>query len=262
MLISVIVEKDHSLLLERSKNNTSALPNIEIEDSADPVSAIVAKCASFHIGIEVVRQYYSSNTLDDVHICFSAELISYTNTPKEKNVQWIDSRKIDGLKYSPKFEKLLSKIVSEYRTAYQYEKIIETCVGEMASLFGAKIEKSFGISSCNIFVQNNYDGYCPFIFHINYYVDFSQDVVNFSVSWPLKRMVSFGDKTDLYFLFSAMMAIVQKVFLGTSTFIEYLSLFDSYEISASCLLMLKKQHYQKNILLIRLRTSLAHIYYH
>ncbi len=237
MIILAVIRRDYELLLAKtsveSENEVWTLPYFEISDKEDPLDLIIDKCQIYDVEIEPFDIYFHNILNEREVICFDTHLLSYTHTKNLKNACWVHAANLEKLSFMDEFSVITDKLISEYRTALSVSNRIENIMDDFANAFDMETEKTTTPFSCSVFVKNDYGGYCPFIFSMEYIIHPETNLVDYRIIWPITRMFADGDKTDLYILFSSTMSILLKCIHQQDVYIDYLSLFNDAEINGA-----------------------------
>lgn len=239
MIVLAIIRRDYELLLIKTsvenENEKWTLPYFEISDDEDPSDLIIEKCKTYDVTIEPIGIYFRDILSGQEVICFDTRLFSYTYSSSSENAFWIPAINLEKLLFVDAFSVITDKLINEYRTALSVSNRIENIMDDFANAFNMETAKTTTPFSCSVFVKNDYGGYCPFIFSVEYIIHPETNLVDYRIIWPITRMFADGDKTDLYVLFSSTMAILLKCIHQQDVYIDYLSLFNYAEINAATL---------------------------
>lgn len=125
--------------------------------------------------------------------------------------------------------------------ALDIDKLIHQAITEVADIFKEDYNADIQIEnhSATVFIKFTAEVTCPFGFRLNIYVD-EDNKVSIIPSMFLVRSFASGDKTDIYVLFASCMGIIQKMIFGENIYIDYLNLFDNFEINSAFLLFSDK----------------------
>ena len=230
MIVLAVIRRNYKLLLIKTSIENDkevwSLPYFEISDKEDPIDLLIDKCQIYNVKIKPIDIYFRDILSGREVICFDTHLLSYTYSSSSENAFWIPAINLEKLLFVDAFSVITDKLINEYRTALSASNRIENIMDDFANAFDMETEKTTTPFSCSVFVKNNYGGYCPFIFSVEYIIHPETDLVDYRIIWPITRMFADGDKTDLYVLFSSTMAILLKCIHQQDVYIDYLSLFN------------------------------------
>ena len=121
------------------------------------------------------------------------------------------------------------------------DKLMHQAIKEVADIFKKDCKADIHIEnhSAIVFIKFTTEVTCPFGFRLNIYADEDSNV-NIIPSMFLVRSFASGDKTDIYVLFASCMGIIQKMIFGENIYIDYLHLFEGFEINSASLLFSDK----------------------
>lgn len=237
MYVSAIIQRDLDVVLVYDlAQNCWALPYQYIDDKSDPIESIVNYCKKYDLSIKVVDLFLEAEKDGKKTICFKTSLESYTTALGRDNAKWISLSNIESLTFAPEQCSILQKLSNDYKQHQCINKQLESNFLRVATEMNAEVITQLSLDAVSIFVKNEYGGYCPFIFRITHYIDEKTSNIDYSMSWPITRMFCSGDKSDLYVLFSSLMAALQKALFSENIFVEYLSLFDNCELNGARLI--------------------------
>lgn len=241
MTIMAIIRHDYELLLVKSlsdnKTEVWTLPHFEISDDEDPSKLIIEKCRVFDVYVNPISIYFHEILNGREIICFDVQLLSYTYYSKDiNNARWVDTKMLEQLHFVDEFSQITNKLINEYHVSHSINDRIESVIDSISNDLQLKTEKTKDYSLFNVFVRSDYGNYCPFVFSVQYCIDFETYSVDYKINWHITRMFADGDKTDLYVLFTATMPVLLKCIHLQDVYIDYLHLFDNVEISAASIL--------------------------
>lgn len=234
MFVSAIIRRDLEIMLVHSISTGNwMLPSVYIADNADAVHSITEHCKTYNTHVTVTDRAFETEYDGHKYVYFETRLDSFTYALGRKDASWMPLSELCSLTFASPDLTVIQRLIGQYSEAHEINLQLESTISNIASELEIDIVTQSTLSSFRVFVRNEWGGYCPFIFNLDYISDKQSSCVNYYLSWPLTKMYCDGDKTDLYVLFSSLMAVLQKTLFSKTVFIEYLSLFVDYEFNGA-----------------------------
>lgn len=240
LIVAAVIEREDEILLCKAAVSNGhevwELPNcIVANEDENPIEALLEKCNTYNVSFEPTGVLYEN---DSSLVVLRTEILSYLHTPDNTSgsAYWVDARELKHLIFNEQYQEAFNEIIHEYDILFSVSDKIQQSVDKLSEEFGIKANISRSNNSFKVFVYNDYGGYCPFIFSIDYIIETENEIELFH-SWNVTRIYADGDKTDFYVLFANCMAILLRRFFQKNVYIDYLSLFDpGIEINAATII--------------------------
>lgn len=234
-MVSVIIRKENQILLQISSKSENKeiyeLPNYKSVDHKNEISLLEEEYKKLRIEFEATTVFFKANLEECNNVIYNTRLYLYQDSYINDQVVWIEENELKNLKFTKEFKEVIDKLIYENDKVYSFVSKVKKVIEKTSEELEMKINYNNGYNYFNVFVYNACGMYCPYIFSM-YYI-FEEDSIRLVNSIKITRMYAEGDKSDLYFIFANLMAIIYKCLLNKEVYINYINIFDEIEINGS-----------------------------
>ena len=218
MKVAVIARLDNRyLLLKGKKKNRYEILACSCSERKLGLSILKEKLSGMGIIVDIVDDFLESEE-DKIEVYF-ANVIGYSRS-KNDEIEWIDLENICSIEFEDWCANIKDRLDKIATQELKINKLINDEIMKICDAMQIPVDIFFDKRKISVWVKNELDDYCPYIFSIEYEIEDSKDVSIINC-WGIKRFLADGEKSDLYVLFANSMNLILRDFFGKYTEIFY-----------------------------------------